>query len=36
MKNKTRKLLLDALESCHAIRRYTAGIDFAAYLRDDQ
>ena len=32
---KTRKLLFDALESCRAIRRYTDGIDLAAYLRDD-
>ncbi len=32
---KTPKLLFDALESCRAIRRYTDGIDLAAYLRND-
>ena len=32
---KTRKLLFDAFDSCRAIRRYTDGIDLAAYLRDD-
>ena len=36
MTNETRQRLLDALESCHTIRRYTAGIDFAAYLRDGE
>jgi uncharacterized protein with HEPN domain len=34
MTNETRQRLLDALESCQAIRRHTAGVDFAAYLRD--
>lgn len=34
MTNETRQRLLDALESCEAIRRHTAGIDYAAYLRD--
>jgi uncharacterized protein with HEPN domain len=36
MKTRTRLRLLDALDSCRAIRRYTAGIDFAAYQRDNQ
>jgi uncharacterized protein with HEPN domain len=35
MTNETRQRLLDALESCRAIRRYTDGVDFAAYLRND-
>ena len=35
MKTRTRQRLLDALESCETIRRYTDGVDFAAYLRDD-
>jgi uncharacterized protein with HEPN domain len=35
MMTKTRKLLFDALDSCRAIRRYSDGIDLAAYLRDD-
>jgi uncharacterized protein with HEPN domain len=35
MTNETRQRLLDALEACRAIRRYTDGIDFTAYLRDD-
>ena len=34
MTNETRQRLLDALESCEAIRRHTAGFDFATYLRD--
>jgi uncharacterized protein with HEPN domain len=33
---KTRKLLFDALESCRAIRRYTDGIDFTAYISDSE
>jgi uncharacterized protein with HEPN domain len=28
--------LRDALDSCRAIHRYTAGIDFAAYLSEDE
>ena len=36
MTTETRQRLLDALESCQTIRRYTAGIDVAAYLRDDE
>jgi uncharacterized protein with HEPN domain len=35
MTNEARQRLLDALESCRAIRRYTDGVDFAAYLRND-
>lgn len=35
MTNETRQRLLDALESCRATRRYTNGVAFAAYLRDD-
>ena len=35
MTTEARQRLLDALESCHAIRRDTAGIDLAAYLHDD-
>jgi uncharacterized protein with HEPN domain len=35
MTTKIRQRLLDALESCQTIRRYTAGIDFAAYERGD-
>jgi uncharacterized protein with HEPN domain len=35
MTNKTRTSLFDALDSCRAIRRYTDGVDFAAYLRDN-
>ena len=35
MTNETRQRLLDALESCRAIRCYTDGVDFAAYLRND-
>jgi uncharacterized protein with HEPN domain len=34
MTTKTRQRLLDALDSCHAIGRYTAGLDLAAYERD--
>jgi uncharacterized protein with HEPN domain len=34
MTNETRQRLLDALLSCGAIDRYTAGLDFAAYERD--
>lgn len=34
MTNETRQRLLDALDSCRAIRGYTAGIDFAAYMGD--
>jgi uncharacterized protein with HEPN domain len=36
MTPKTRQRLLDALESCETIRRYVAGVDFAAYLQDDE
>ena len=36
MKTKTRQRLLDALESCQTIRRYMAGIDYEAYLQDDE
>ena len=36
MKPKTRQRLLDALESCQTIRRYVAGIDYEAYLCDDE
>ncbi len=36
MTTETRQRLLDALDSCRAIRRYTAGLDFAAYLHDDE
>ena len=36
MTNETRQRLLDALASCTTIRRHTAGIDYAAYLRDDK
>ena len=36
MTTKTRLRLLDALESCETIRGYVAGIDFAAYLQDDE
>lgn len=35
MTNETRQRLLDALQSCRAIGRYTAGLDFAAYQRDE-
>ncbi len=35
MTNETRQRLLDALDSCRAIRRYTDGIDYAAYLRNE-
>ena len=35
MTNETRQRLLDVLVSCHAIDRYTAGLDFASYERDD-
>lgn len=35
MTNEARQRLRDALESCRAIRRYTDGVDFAAYLRND-
>ena len=31
---KTRQRLLDALDSCRVIRRYTDGVDFAAYEGD--
>jgi uncharacterized protein with HEPN domain len=34
MTNETRQRLLDALLSCGAVDRYTAGLDFAAYERD--
>ena len=33
---KTLKLLFDALASCRAIRRYTDGIDFTAYISDGE
>lgn len=36
MTTETRQRLLDAFESCQTIRRYTDGIDFAAYLRDGE
>ena len=36
MTTKTRQRLLDALESCQTIRRYVTGIDYAAYLQDDE
>jgi uncharacterized protein with HEPN domain len=36
MTTETRQRLLDALDSCRLIQRYTAGIDFAFYQRDDQ
>jgi uncharacterized protein with HEPN domain len=36
MTPETRQRLRDALDSCRAIRRYTAGVDFAAYLSDDE
>jgi uncharacterized protein with HEPN domain len=32
---ETRQRLLDALRSCRAIGRYTAGLDLAAYERAD-
>ena len=35
MRNKTRQRLLDALGSCRAVARYTAGLDFAGYKSDD-
>lgn len=35
MQNKTRQRLHDALVSCRAIERYTAGLDLAAYERDE-
>lgn len=35
MMNETRQRLLDAMRSCQAIGRYTAGLDLAAYQRDD-
>jgi hypothetical protein len=35
MTTETRRRLLDALRSCHAIARYTAGLDLAAYERAD-
>ena len=36
MTTETRQRLLDALDSCRLIQRYTAGIDFEFYQRDDQ
>ncbi len=35
MTTETRRRLRDALRSCRAIGRYTAGLDLAAYERDD-
>jgi uncharacterized protein with HEPN domain len=35
MTTETRWRLRDALRSCRAISRYTAGLDLAAYERDD-
>lgn len=35
MQNKTRQRLHDAHVSCRAIERYTAGLDLAAYERDE-
>ena len=35
MTSETRRRLLDALRSCLAIDRYTAGLDLAAYERTD-
>jgi uncharacterized protein with HEPN domain len=35
MENETRQRLHDALIACRAISRYTAGLDFAAYMRDE-
>lgn len=35
MTNETRQRLRDALDSCRAIRRYTAGVDFTTYLSND-
>ncbi len=35
MTTETRRRLRDALRSCRAISRYTAGLDLAAYERDD-
>ncbi len=35
MTNETRQRLLDVVISCRAISRYTAGLDFAAFERDE-
>ncbi len=35
MNDATKKLLLDALLACRAIARYTAGLEFSAYERDE-
>ena len=35
MTNETHQRLLDILVSCRAIGQYTAGLDFAAYERND-
>ena len=35
MTTETRRRLRDALRSCHAIGRYTAGLDLAGYEQDD-
>jgi uncharacterized protein with HEPN domain len=35
MTTETRRRLRDALHSCRAIGRYTAGLDLAGYERDD-
>ena len=36
MTTEPRQRLPDALDSCRLIQRYTAGIDFELYQRDDQ
>lgn len=35
MTTGTRRLPLDVLRSCELIQRYTAGLEIAAYQRDD-
>ena len=35
MKNETRQRQLDAYHSCHAIARYTAGLDLDMYAREE-